>query len=354
LLSSGGGADGGIKYVEYDTGRSAWGKSGKGIDADGGIVDHAATDLGLVVTTGKDSVWTSKGIVYSMNLLDVGNGVLRFPKSLRAKGRLLWTEAVAKGVLYVTTHEVNVFDPRTGASVLGQSVTSDGLVTADAGSVLYAFTPGDGMLWRVDKREAKATRLGTEGVRFEGGDLPRSLEATGDRLTLMGMQSVVGFDLEGKVLFRTYHPAPRNPVWVRGLAVAQSVRMGMAAAQAGMASAALGQYAATQENGTLEREVAGELGRAYGQVSQAAAGASSSYAALARQRFQASVEARDFQFMMVQADRGFGIAQVDKASGTVRGLISIGHNKRPAYEVDDVARRVYYSPDDQLILGYVF
>jgi hypothetical protein len=146
-------------------------------------------------------------------------------------------------------------------------------------------------------------------------DLPRSLEATGDRLTLMGMQSVVGFDLEGKVL---------------------------------------GQYAATQENGTLEREVAGELGRAYGRVSQAAAGASSSYAAIARQRFQASVEVRDFQFMMVQADRGFGIAQVDKASGTVRGLISIGHNKRPAYEVDDVARRVYYSPDDRLILGYVF
>jgi len=354
LLSSGGGADGGIKLVEYATGRSLWGKNGKGIDSDGGIVDYARTDEGLVVTTGKDSVWTSKGIVYSLNLVDVGAGVVRFDKSLRAKGRLLWTEAVPKGVLYVTTHEVNVFDPRTGNSAMGQALASESLVTADAGSVLYAYTPADGGLWRVDKQQAKAVRLNTGAVRLQGNDLPRALEVTDDRVTLLGMQSVVGFDLKGAILFQAYLPAPRNPGWVRALAVAQSIRMGMAAAQAGMASAAFAQYASAQQDGTLGRAVGDELARGYGQVSQAAAGASASYAAVARQRFQASADARDFQFMMVQADRGFGIAQVDKATGQVRGLIPIGRDKDPAYSVDDVARRVYYQPDDRRILGYAF
>jgi hypothetical protein len=182
----------------------------------------------------------------------------------------------------------------------------------------------------------------------------RALEVSADHVTLLGMQSVVGFDLKGAVLFQAFHPAPRNPGWVRALAVAQSIRMGMAAAQAGMASAAFAQYASTQQDGTLGRAVGDELARGYGQVSQAAAGASASYAALARQRFQASAEARDFQFMMVQAERGFGIAQVDKATGQVRGLIPIGRDKDPAYAVDDVARRIYYQPDDRLILGYAF
>jgi capsid protein len=141
---------------------------------------------------------------------------------------------------------------------------------------------------------------------------------------------------------------------VRALATAQSIRMGMAAANAGMASAALSQYAAQQENGTLERGIVDELARGYGQISQAAAGASTSYARLARQRFQASAESRDFQFMMIQAERGFGIAQIAKADGAVRGLIAIGRDKTPSYEVDDVARRVYYRPDESRILGYAF
>jgi hypothetical protein len=96
LLSSGGGADGGIKLVEYATGRSVWGKNGKGIGSDGGIVDYARTDAGLVVTTGKDSVWSNKGTVYSLNVLDLVSGAWSFNKSVRAKGRLLWTETVPR------------------------------------------------------------------------------------------------------------------------------------------------------------------------------------------------------------------------------------------------------------------
>jgi len=354
LLSSGGGADGGLKHVDYDTGLSTWGKNGKGIDADGGIVDHQTTDAGLVITTGRDSVWTSRGTIYSLNVLDVTSGALRFPNPLKVKGRLLWTEAVARGVLYATTNEVGIFDPRTGTSLLGEALVSDGLVTADAGPILYVFSRDDGALWRVDKPEARATRLSPARIELEEDDLPRALEVTADRVTLLGAQSIVGFDREGTLLFHRYYPAPGNPAWLRALLIAQSVRMGMAAAQAGAGSVALAQYAATQENGTLEREVADQLSRGYAQIGDAAAGASSAYARMARQRFQASAEARDFHFMMVQLDGGYGIAQVDKATGAIRSAIPIGRDKAPSYEVDDVARRIYYRPTDRELLGYAF
>ncbi|HEX6852731.1 MAG TPA: PQQ-binding-like beta-propeller repeat protein, partial [Candidatus Polarisedimenticolaceae bacterium] len=354
LLSSGGGMDGGIRLVEYDTGRSAWGKNGKGIESDGGIVDHLATDAGLVVTMGKDGIWSNKGTVYALNVLDVASGTFRFQRALKVKGRLLRSEVLARGVLVVTTHEVNVFDPRTGTPLPGAAVVSDSLVTADAGASLYVFSRDDGALWRLDKPQAKLTRLGEGSVALEGGDVPRALEVVADRVTLIGAQSVVGFDLDGKVLFRSHYPAPRDPAWVRALYIAQSVRMGMASAQAGAGSAALSQYAATRDDGTLERELADELSRGYAEIADAAAGASASYATLARRRFQASAQARDFQFMMVPLENGFGIAQVDKSNGAVRGTIPIGKDKVPSYEVDDVARRVYYRPGDREILGYAF
>jgi outer membrane protein assembly factor BamB len=354
ILSPGGDRKGKIKYVEYDTGKSLWGKKGKGIPSDGGIIDHHQTPHGLVVTTGYDSAWTDKGTVYYLNLLDTDAGLFKFPRSVKVRGRILTTEVLPRGVLYVTTHEVNIFDPTTGASLLGRAVVSESLVTADNGETLYAFAPHDGGLYRIDKKEATATRLTTEKIELQGNDSPRALEVDGDGVTLLGAQHVVGFDHKGALTFQQYYPAPRHPGWARALMIAQSVRVGMASVQAGAAGAAFAQYASTRENGTIERELGEELSRGYTQISRGAAGISADYARMARQRFQASTEARDFHFMMVQLHRGYGIAQVDKDDGSIRGIIPIGKDKTPSYQVDDVADRVYYRIDDHRILGYAF
>jgi hypothetical protein len=264
------------------------------------------------------------------------------------------TEVVPKGVLYVTTHEVGIFDPSGGRSLLDAAVVSQGLVTADHGDALYAFTPDDGALYRIDKTRATAARLTEQKVKLDGKDVPRALEVTADRVTLLGSQHVVGFDHRGQLLFQRYYPAPRHPGWVRALMIAQSVRAGMAAAEAGMAGAAFAQYASTQEDGTLQREVSEEFARGYTRISQGAAGISADYARMARQRFQASTATRDFHFMMVQLDRGYAIAQVGKQDGTIRQLIPIGKDQTPDYQVDDVADRVYYRVDDHRIFGYAF
>jgi hypothetical protein len=354
VLSPGGDVKGKIKFVEYDSGASVWGNKGKGIPSDGGIVDHHPTNHGLVVTTGYDSAWTNKGTVYYLNLLDTDAGAFRFPKSVKVRGRILRTEVLPKGVLYVTTHEVNIFDPASGTSLLGKAVVSESLVTADNGENLYAFAQDDGALYRIDKAEAKVTRLTGAKVKLDGKDVPRALEVNGDRVTLLGTQHVVGFDHQGGVSFRQYYPAPRHPGWVRALMIAQSVRAGMAAAEAGVAGAAFAQYASTQDDGTIQREMSEELSKGYTKLAEGAAGISADYARMAKQRFQASAQARDFQFMMVQLDRGYAIAQVGKNDGAIRGLIPIGKDKTPSYQVDDVADRVYYRVDDHQIYGYAF
>ena len=116
----------------------------------------------------------------------------------------------------------------------------------------------------------------------------------------------------------------------------------------------MAQFASTREDGTLEREVGEELALGYARLAEGAAGISTEYARMARQRFRASADTPDFLFVMVQLERGFGIAQVDKDDGAIRSMIPIGKDKQPAYQVDDVARRVYYRPDAHEILGYAF
>ena len=354
IVSPGGFVKGRIKYARYDTGESVWGKKGKGIESTGGIVDHHETSQGLVVTTGLDSAWNNKGTVYYLNLLDTKSGVFRFEKSVKVRGRIVSTEVLPKGVLYVTTHEVNIFDPATGKSLFDKAVVSDALVTADNDETLYAFAQDDGALYRIDKAQAKVTRLTESKIQLEGNDQPRALEVNGDRVTLLGAQQVVGFDHQGKVSFQQYYPAPRHPSWVRALMIAQSVRAGLAAAEAGMAGAAFAQYASTQEDGTLQRQMGEELSKGYTMLSEGAAGISADYMKLAKQRFQASARARDFHFMMVQLDRGYAIAQVGKGDGAIRQMIPIGKDKTPSYQVDDVADRVYYRVDDHQISGYAF
>jgi len=238
--------------------------------------------------------------------------------------------------------------------MLGKAVVSEALVTADNGETLYAFAGDDGALYRIDKAAAKATRLTGEKIKLEGKDVPRELEVNGDHITLLGAQHVVDFDPKGKVAFQQYYPAPRHPAWVRALLIAQSVRAGLAAAEAGVAGAAFAQYASTREDGTLEREISEEFAQGYTMLAEGAAGISAEYARMARQRFQASARSRDFYFMMVQLDRGYGIAQVGKNDGAIRGLIPIGKDKTPSYQVDDVAHRVYYRIGDNEISGYAF
>jgi outer membrane protein assembly factor BamB len=103
-----------IRLLDHDTGESLWGKKGKGIKVKGGIVDYDFSAAGFVVTTGYDSAWNDKGTEYLLYVVDTRTGALRFKDPLKVKGRMLQTELLEHGLLYVTTHEVNVFSVETG------------------------------------------------------------------------------------------------------------------------------------------------------------------------------------------------------------------------------------------------
>jgi len=356
LVSEGDRDKGRLRLLEYDTGESLWGRRGRGIELKGQILDYVYTDAGLVLTTGFDSIWTDKGTEYLLYVLDTQTGAMRFEDPVKVRGRLLTTELTDKGLLYVTSHEINVFDPASG-TLLNEPVlrSREQLVTVNDGQLLYAFNSDDGYLYRLDRNTGRVSRLSTEAFRFQEKDQPRGLDVLDNNLVLMGQQTVARFNLNGELQAHAHYRAPRNPNWLRALAWAEGIRAGMASAYAGLYSTAAMAAAAEAEEGSVGQQIAEEFQTGFSELQQGYAGLSQDYIAFARKRYQASAQSRDFVFMMVQDDqRNISLSQVSKLDGRILGQIDMRSDKEPDYQVDGVANQIFYRPADSVITAYRF
>jgi PQQ-like domain len=345
-----------ILLCDFKTGEGLWGKKGKGIEIEGGIVNHDWTAAGLVLTTGFDSAWTKKGEVFNLSLLDVNSGALRFEEPLRLRGKIVSTQVVPAGLLYTTTSEADILDLSTGRARMDGAVRSDeSLVTVASGKSLYAYGARTGMLHRIDIQTGMATVLSKSPARLEEDEAPLAIEVEGDRITVVSSQNILAWRLDGTLLVQAYHPSPRLPVMTRALLRAEQIRMGMAAVAAGGAAVAFTGAATQQAPGSMDRAVTATLATGYAQAGAQAAVMSAKYGEAARTRFKASAVAPDFVFMMVKTDRGsYGLAKVDKQTGRTLAVIDLGRDKEPNYEVDAVSNIIFYRPSPGTVVGYRF
>jgi len=356
IVSEGDSDKGRLKLLDYDTGESLWGKRGRGIEIKGQVLDYAFTDVGLLLTTGYDSIWTNRDTEYLVYVLDTAAGAMRFEEPLKVRGRMLTTELTEHGLLYVTTHEINVFDPATGALRNGPALRSkEPLAWSWNGSRVYGFNPSDGLVHVLDAGTGRISTVTTQPFEFEDKDAARALDFTEDHIVVLGQQTVAGFGADGSLSFAAHYPAPRNPAWLQGLAWAAGIRAGMASAAAGLYSAAAASAAAQSGEGTVERELATGLSQGFGQLQQGYQGLAGDYIEFARRRYQASAQSRDFVFMMTRDDdRNITLAQVSKRNGQILNAIDLGGNKEPNYQVDDVENQIFYQLGNSMIVSYRF
>ena len=356
LVSDGDNDKGKLQLLDYDTGQSLWGNKGRGIEVAGQVVDYSFAGTDLVLTTGYDSIWTNKDTAYLLYVLDTTSGSFRFAKPFEVKGRMLGTELTGQGLIYVTTHEINIFDPSTGTLRNAPVLRSrKPLVTVDDGPRVYAFNSDDGFVYSFDRDTGAVAKLSQTPFALDEHDSARALDLLDDTLVLLGAQTVAGFGLDGSQKFAVHYDAPRNPTWLRALAWAEGVRVGMASVSAGLYSAAFADAAGDAAAGSVGREMATELSRGFGALSSGYQNLSGEYVRFARRRYEASAESRDFFFMMIQhEDRRVALAQISKRDGRILSEIDLGRDKEPAYQVDDVSSSVFYRPADSVVAGYRF
>ncbi|MDH3644641.1 MAG: PQQ-like beta-propeller repeat protein [Gammaproteobacteria bacterium] len=345
-----------MRMLDYHSGDSLWGKKGRGLKIKGGIVDHAFVNNQLVITTGFDSAWNDKGTEYLMYVVDLDQGALRTKKPTSVRGRLRYTSALPSGLLYVTSHEVNVLEPATGKLLNNTAVRSKRpiVATRDA-DTLYAFTTDDGLVHKLDLSSGRLTPFSTAKVKLQGKDTLAGLEVRPDGLVLLGQQSLVAWDRSGTVVFESYHPAPKRNAFLQALLYAQAARSAAASFASGAYAVGFADASNNTNPGTVGREITTGFAEGYADMSEGYAGLAMDYFKAARSRFQASAAARDFVFMMVRQDnRRIGLAQVSKDSGAIVSVIDLGRETKPNYQVDDIGNQIFHQTDPSVIVAYQF
>ena len=343
-----------INLVDYESGQMVWGNKGKGIKAQGSVVSYIVTDKGILLTTAFDNAWNNKAEEYYLNILDPVSGKLKFEKAVKLKGDLVRTELVPKGLLFVTTKEINILDLSSGSLVWANSIEAGSSMsqnkirpfpTADNGAgKLYVYSPKEKGLMEVDKKSGSFKKITTAEVEFQGKEMPQAIDVVSDGLVLYSEQNIMKFGFDGLPKYQKYYAAPREPALVRALLIAQAVRAAYIGAAASTYSAAFAQ-AAQQSNDPAGKALGQGLSDAYGELGEAGFAYSSQAMKAFNARFKASQNTPDFVMMMTTKEKkGYQLVQVSKSTGEVMNAVDIKNDKEPEYDVDQIYNFVYYRP----------
>jgi outer membrane protein assembly factor BamB len=345
-----------VKLVDYATGMSLWRDGGRGIELPGDVIDVGVTDAGVILTMGERGAEPKKVAEKLLNILDLDAGSLRLEKPLKVMGRLLSTEVVPGGILYVTDSDLNVLNPQTGAPVFKKPVRSENsLITKATGEALYAYSQDEGALYRLDRESGSLQKLSGKRAKLEKEELPTSLEVEEERIVVVSSQDIAAFDSEGSPIYHVHHPAPEEVAWMGRLQRAQAVRAGMQAAGIDRAAGDSVLAASNRRAGSPGGSVAMAVARTSRETSRVRPDTAKAYAQAVRARIDASRAPRDHVYMMVQlAGEYYGLAKVSKKNGNMVKMIRLGKKKRPIYAVDSIWNQVYYRPNPFEVVGYKF
>ena len=351
-----------INLIDYATGKTMWGNKGKGIKAQGSVVSYIPTDKGLLITTAFDNAWNNKAEEFYLNILDPNIGSLKYEKSIKLKGDLVRTELVPKGLMFITTKEVNILDPKSGSLLwatsieAGNSMNSDKVrpfPTGDSGDgKMFVYSPKEKAVFEIDKQAGTFKKITNTKIEFEGKEMPHTIDVVKDGLVLSSDQNVMKLGFDGLLKYYKYYPAPRQPALMRALLAAQAIRAAYIGAAASAYSAAFAQ-AAQQSSDPVGKQVGSELSKGFGELGKAGFAYSSQAMKAFNARFKASMNTPAFVMMMTtQQKKGNQLVQVNKENGEISSAVDIKNDREPEYDVDQIYNYVYYRPNGSEIVCY--
>lgn len=351
-----------INLISYETGKTMWGNKGKGIKAQGSVVSYIPTEKGLLITTAFDNAWNNKAEEFYLNVLDPNTGALKYDKSIKLKGDLVSTELVPKGLLFITTKEVNILDTQSGALVWGNSIEAGNSFNSDkvrpfptgekGDGKMFVYSPKEKSIFEIDKQAGTFRKITAAKIEFEGKEMPHTIDVVNDGLVLSSDQNVMKIGFDGLLKFYKYYPAPRQPALMRALLAAQAVRAAYIGAAASAYSAAFA--GASQKTSDPEGKALGqELSRGFGELGKAGFAYSSQAMKAFNARFKASMNTPSFVMMMTTQDKkGNQLVQVNKTNGEIASAVDIKNDREPEYDVDQIYNYVYYRPNGSEIVCY--
>ncbi len=337
-----------INLYDYTTSKGKWGKKGKGINVKGGVYDYVSQDNGYLLIT-------SNGQNNFLSYLDSKLGQLTFDKPVKIKGRVVGTIPSNKGIVYITTEEINLLNTNSGSLVLPKSINTQPNLTAEKDGQIYAFDLKDKTIKAIDIASGSVRNLSKGPIKFEGKEVPKDIEIRANGIFINSDQNVALVDFDGNLKFWEYYPAPRESGLKRALMYAQGIRAAYIGANAYYASA---QLKSVEQEVKSEDAVAGAMVEGFGDMYEDLGNAASDFVVSSFQeanaRFKATQEGRDFLIILSNQDKNNLLLKVSKNDGSIMGSIGLGKEKDPKYAVDDITGQVYLRKDRTTIYSYKF
>ena len=338
-----------INLYDYESKEGLWGKKGRGLKIKGGVYSYAEVGDGLMVVS--QNLNNKNFISY----LDLNSGTLTFDKPVKVDGTVMLTENTAKGLLYVTTEEINILNKNTGELILEDPINTNPSLVASMGSDLYAFDLRYSVLKKLDKKTGKVQVMTNQDIKFDGKEDPQYISLRENGILLSASQNIALVDYDGNITYQKYFEAPREPGIIRALRYAQAVRAAYIGASA-YAGAAAFQTAGQQMK--AEDPAGGafvqEIGNAYGELGDAATDFARQAFQKASARFKATQEADDYMVMLTREDKTNKLIKVSKDTGEVQATIDLGKDRNPNYTMDGVTDQVFYQTEPNTITAYQF
>ena len=335
-----------VNLYDYKTKEGKWGKKGNGVKVKGGIYGYTKVKDGIVLVSQTDS----KNLISYLSLSTLE---LTYDKPVKIDGTLVYSENISKGLLYVTTQEVNILDITTGTLLLDKGFGSTPALTATKDNLLYVYDNREGVLKVIDKTTGTFKNVSAP-IKFEGKESPTSIELRDKGILISSSQNLALVGYDGKLVYQKYFEAPREPGIIRALQYAQSVRAAYIGAVAYTASAAFqsaGQQA--KEKDATGGAMLEGVGKAYNDLGNAATDFAKKSFQQANARFKATQSATNYTVVLTKQDNNNVLLKVSKDTGEAGGTINLGKDTAPNYVMDGVTGSVFYSVSGK-ITGYQF
>ena len=276
-------------------------------------------------------------------------GKTLFKKPLKTGGNIMVMAQSPNGLIYITSEDANIVDLKTGDQVWSKPLKYKNSAavasTYDSAKNRYLIA-ADGDIFAIDANSGDVKELAK--VKFDEKEVANTMEMRKGNIFLSSSQSLALLGGDGNSIFQEYYKSPSQSGFVKVLSgVVAVAATGLAMAHAAKAGA----------NRTNSYGSANDLSNYndYGKENKMAADMFASIGDAAfdvmSKRFKATAATENAQFILTKLDDGVGLVKVSKDTGKVDKEILL-KDKKPEYQVDEIAGILYYKANDKTIYSY--
>lgn len=277
------------------------------------------------------------------------DGKTLFKKPLKTGENIMVMAESPQGLIYITSEDANIVDLKTGNQVWNKPLKYKNSAavasTFDSAKNRYLIA-ADGVVYTIDSNSGDMSELAK--TKFDEKELADNMEIRNGNIFLSSSQNVMLLGSDGSETYHQYYKSPSQSGFMKvmsgalaiastGLAMAHAAKAGMNRTNTYGSANNLSNYNDYGKENKRAADMFASIGDASFQMMS--------------KRFKATAATENAQFILTKLDSGVGLVKVNKDTGKVDKEILL-KDKKPEYQVDELAGVLYYKANDKTIYAY--